>query len=380
MSSAPAVEKAGGGLHPALYIASWIFFSNSTILFNKWILDNKETPFKYPVILTCWHMIFATVATQVLARTTTLLDGRKQVKMSGRIYLRSVVPIGLLYSGSLVCSNMVYLYLSVSFIQMLKAGAPVAVLLCSWAFRIKEPSLKTFANVAAIVLGVMVASFGEMSFSWMGVIYQLGGIVFEAVRLTMIEVMLAGDSDQKKMDPLVSLYYYAPVCAVTNVFVALAVEASTFKIEHLLNVGFGMLILNASVAFMLNVASVMLIGKTSSLVLTLSGILKNILLIVVAVLFYAERVTFMQFIGYSIALAALTYYSLGWDVIKSRSAAAADWGRSLWSPSGIEGSRLSPAVRRGLILGAVMFLLVLATVALFYDGKSSLTESIIGGR
>lgn len=65
-------------------------------------------------------MIFAAIATQVLARSTRLLNGRKTVRMTGKKYLRAVVPIGLVYSGSLVCSNLPYLYLSVSFIQMLK--------------------------------------------------------------------------------------------------------------------------------------------------------------------------------------------------------------------------------------------------------------------
>lgn len=88
----------------------------------------------------------------------------------------------------------------------------------------------------------------------------------------------------------------------------------------------------------------------------------------------------MQFVGYSIALAALTYYSLGWDVIKSRSAAAADWTRAVVSSSGVEDARLSPAVRRALLLGLVMLVLVLVTLALFYDGTSSLTQSIVGGR
>lgn len=61
--------------------------------------------------------------TQVLARTTTLLDGRKKIKMTGRVYLRAIVPIGLAFSLSLMCGNMTYLYLSVSFIQMLKVRA-----------------------------------------------------------------------------------------------------------------------------------------------------------------------------------------------------------------------------------------------------------------
>ena len=58
--------------------------------------------------------------TQILARTTSLLDGLKTVKMDGRTYLRAIVPIGVFFSLSLICSNQAYLYLSVAFIQMLK--------------------------------------------------------------------------------------------------------------------------------------------------------------------------------------------------------------------------------------------------------------------
>ena len=55
-----------------------------------------------------------------MARSTTLLDGRKTVKMTGRVYLRAIVPIGAFFSLSLICGNLTYLYLSVAFIQMLK--------------------------------------------------------------------------------------------------------------------------------------------------------------------------------------------------------------------------------------------------------------------
>jgi hypothetical protein len=64
--------------------------------------------------------VFATVMTQIMARTTHFLDARKSVKMTGRVYLRAIVPIGAFFSLSLMCGNMTYLYLSVAFIQMLK--------------------------------------------------------------------------------------------------------------------------------------------------------------------------------------------------------------------------------------------------------------------
>ena len=60
--------------------------------------------------------------TQLMARFTTTIDSRKKVPMPGKIYLRAIVPIGVMFSLSLICGNLTYLYLSVSFIQMLKVS------------------------------------------------------------------------------------------------------------------------------------------------------------------------------------------------------------------------------------------------------------------
>ena len=67
-------------------------------------------------------MGFATLMTQLLARFTTVLDSRKEVSMTAHVYLRTIVPIGVMFSLSLICGNLTYLYLSVSFIQMLKVS------------------------------------------------------------------------------------------------------------------------------------------------------------------------------------------------------------------------------------------------------------------
>ncbi|KAK5662787.1 hypothetical protein OQA88_6196 [Cercophora sp. LCS_1] len=370
------VANSSRSLHPIFFIASWIFFSNSTILFNKWLIDNRG--FKYPAILTCWHLVFATLATQILARTTTLLDGRKTVQMTGRTYLRAIVPIGLLYSASLVCSNMVYLYLSVAFIQMLKSAAPVAVLLTAWAWRVEQPSLKRFLNVLVIVAGVALASYGEIAFSMTGFLYQVGGIVFEAMRLIMIQVLLSGEG--QKMDPLVSLYYYAPVCAVMNIFIAGMAEAHSFNPADIAKAGYGIMVLNAMVAFMLNVSSVFLIGKTSGLVMTLTGILKNILLVGVSVLIWNTTISALQFLGYGIALAGLVYYSLGWEQIATVTVGFASWLKAVWeAPHGTEHS-LPPAVRRGLFTGAAIFTIVVLVSGFLYGGGYTPTLTQLSSR
>jgi hypothetical protein len=249
------VEKPRS-VHPAFYILNWILFSNLTILFNKWLID--DAGFRYPILLTTWHLIFATLATQALARFTSLLDSRRNIPVNGRFYLRTILPIGFCYSGSLVCSNLVYLYLSVAFIQMLKAASPVAVLFTSWIWGVADPSMSKFLNILVIVLGVGLASAGEIGFSLIGFLFQLGGIIFEAIRVVMIQVMLS--SEGMSMDPLVSLYYFAPVCAVLNLIVALPTEIPKFNVDDIAKAGYGMLLLNAMVAFMLNIASVFLVS------------------------------------------------------------------------------------------------------------------------
>ncbi|KAF3077323.1 triose-phosphate transporter family domain-containing protein [Trichoderma afarasin] len=363
------VSNANGGLLPMMevlpsvkfqipvwaHIINWMFFSNVTIIFNKWLIDTAG--FKYPILLTCWHLIYATIATQILARTTTLLDSRRNFPISGRLYLRTILPIGLLYSGSLICSNVVYLYLSVSFIQMLKAASPVAVLFASWSWGVAEPNLSKFVNVLVIVFGVAVSSFGEIQFSWVGFFFQIGGTCFEAVRVVMIQVMLSGEG--LNMDPLVSLYYYAPVCAVMNFLIALVSEIPKFQWEHAVHAGFGMLFLNASIAFILNVASVFLIGKTSGLVMTLTGIFKSILLVVASVLIWSTQITFLQTVGYTIALAGLTYYSLGYDQLVSLGTATLAWTSEFFAANG--GAMRS---KRLIVVGISSFVAVIVVLEL----------------
>lgn len=62
------------------------------------------------------------------------------------------------------------------------------------------------------------------------------------------------------MDPLVSLYYYAPTCAITNLVAALGAEWQTFQWSAIPHTGFWVLGMNALVAFFLNIASVMLVS------------------------------------------------------------------------------------------------------------------------
>jgi len=232
---------------------------------------------------------------------------------------------------------------------MLKATMPVAVLLATWIMGVAPPSMKTLSNVSLIVIGVVIASYGEIEFNLTGFLYQAGGITFEATRLVLVQRLLS--SSEFKMDPLVSLYYFAPICAVMNGVTALFLEVPSMSMTNIYDVGIFMLIANAMIAFLLNVSVVFLIGKTSSLVLTLCGILKDILLVACSMMIWGTPVSKTQFFGYAIALGGLLYYKLGAEQLKGYVSQA---GRS-WSEFGVQ----RPAVRKAVVFGLVLLTLFL---------------------
>ncbi|KAF3947547.1 hypothetical protein CMV_026335 [Castanea mollissima] len=93
--------------------------SSSLIVYNKYILDRKLYNWPFPISLTMIHMSFCSFLAYLLVKVFKVVE--LPSTMTRDLYLKYVVPIGALYSLSLWFSNSTYIYLSVSFIQMLKA-------------------------------------------------------------------------------------------------------------------------------------------------------------------------------------------------------------------------------------------------------------------
>ena len=122
---------------------------------------------------------------------------------------------------------------------------------------IAQTNFGVLCNVSFIVLGVVIATYGEITFVLTGFILQCGGIIFEAIRLVLVQKLLNGD--EHKMDPLVSLYYFAPVCAAMNAVVALFLEVPHISMQEIYAIGAPILIASALVAFLLNISAVFLV-------------------------------------------------------------------------------------------------------------------------
>ncbi|XP_055801820.1 probable sugar phosphate/phosphate translocator At4g32390 [Solanum dulcamara] len=286
------------------YVAIWIFLSFTVIVYNKYILDRKLYNWPYPISLTIIHMAFCSSLAYLLVRVFKVVE---PVTMTMDLYCKSVVPIGLLYAFSLWLSNSAYIYLSVSFIQMLKALMPVAVY--SIGVLLKKDTFKsdTMGNMVSISIGVAIAAYGEAKFDTWGVMLQLGAVAFEATRLVMIQILLT--SKGITFNPITSLYYVAPCCLVFLFIPWIFVEYPLLKDTSSFHFDWVIFGTNSFCAFALNLAVFLLVGKTSALTMNVAGVVKDWLLIAFSWSVIKDTVTPVNLVGYGLAFLGVAYYN-----------------------------------------------------------------------
>ncbi|KAG0630564.1 hypothetical protein M758_1G187900 [Ceratodon purpureus] len=297
------------------YLFLYIGLSSGVILYNKWVLSDRLYGFHYPISLTMMHMGFSAVVAFILVRIFKVVE---RVEMTFSIYMTCVVPISAFFAVSLWFSNTAYLYISVAFIQMLKALMPVATFFMAVLCRTDKPRCDIFWNMVLISAGVIIASMGEVHFNIIGFIFQIAGILAEALRLVLTQVLL-----QKKglsLNPITSLYYIAPCSffflAIPWAFLErpMMMDAEVVKFDIWI---FGS---NALCALALNLAVFLVIGRTGAITVRVAGVIKDWILIGLStVLFPDSQISVMNAVGYSVALSGVVLY----NYLKAKEAKAA---------------------------------------------------------
>ena len=287
-------------------VVFWIFLSSSIILSNKYIIHNL----KFPVVtLVTLHQI----TTLVFSESWCRLKKIERPKLTCTENLKSFFVVALLFATNLALSNAAYVYLNVALIQMIKAITPVFVLLSSFAFRLEKCTIKINTIILLITTGVCTSSINDGEFgsshSTIGYTLQFMAILAEAVRLSIAKMLLS--SYQIGSIPSLTLIgrNVVPILIFVWMFTdMIPLFESNFTL--LQRVDLPILILNCSIAFFLNCASMMLIEATSPLTLNICGIVKDFLLVVWSVLISHSVINNIQYIGFAISTVGIIFYTI----------------------------------------------------------------------
>eukprot|EP00238_Polyblepharides_amylifera_P011860 CAMPEP_0196591238 /NCGR_PEP_ID=MMETSP1081-20130531/68921_1 /TAXON_ID=36882 /ORGANISM="Pyramimonas amylifera, Strain CCMP720" /LENGTH=323 /DNA_ID=CAMNT_0041914541 /DNA_START=170 /DNA_END=1141 /DNA_ORIENTATION=- len=273
-------------------------------MLNKYILS--EEGFNYPIMLASFGMLVSGLVAAVLIHVFKVDQPHDDVDLE--FWFKRILPIGCVGALCLATGNIPYLYISVSYIQILKALCPVFTLTVLSLWGLETPTLRLCASVGVIAVGTIIACLGEIEFSWFGTCLMLVSEMLEALKLGATQQLLGS----KHLSPLQGTYYLCPAT-----FLCLAIGVAFAELNTFIHTaGISLLtkkpmiyILAASLGFGVNFLSVGVIRYASSLWLKVLGQAKNAALVYGSTLVFHNIVTLPQYIGYGISLLGFGFYS-----------------------------------------------------------------------
>ena len=200
-----------------------------------------------------------------------------------------------------------YLYVSVSFMQIMKSFSPAIVLLVLAASGVERPTVKSSASVLVMCIGILITATGEVNFSLPGFTLLLLGQICEAIRLVMMQRFIT----RLNFKAIELQYYRAPAAAGTLLIFAVFMESGSIWrssgyelfVQHV-----HIFVFQSILGLCVNISKILVLKVTNSVTLKVITVVRNAALVFINMAFFGEVVTSRQVAGYGLLLAAFSVF------------------------------------------------------------------------
>ena len=301
------LKRLLGALDVLGCVALYMVVGPALILVNKQLMTSYGFP--YPMLISGIGQVSSAIGSFFVVKVFQWQPLSDQARsISWDFYRKNMVVVGAAFAASLCFGNAGYIYLTVSFVQILKAFTPCVVVLFLYLSGVEAPSRNVALSVAAMSAGTVISSFGEAHFNLTGFLIMCAAETSEATRLVLTQRLLCN----LKFGAFEGLYLMAPICAAWMWGLALFLEVPKLRASgDLAKVAENgdVFLIAALLGFAVNVASFLVIKRTSSVMVKLLGTARNAGLVLLSALALGEEVTAQQAVGYGICLAFFAAYN-----------------------------------------------------------------------
>jgi drug/metabolite transporter (DMT)-like permease len=305
-----AAQEASFAYHAKMvtYLLAWSLVSGLIIILNNWVMHYDGFPF--PIALSATGPLFSWVVSAVLVASG---HTRLERHMTFKTWMKQVFPIGFFTAVTYATGNELYLYMSVSFIQMMKSMSPIVVLFLLVAFKLDVLTTPKLVGVATMSAGMLVACHAEPSFNLFGLALMVVGEAAEAMRMVFFQQLLG----VAQFGLIEGLFYTCPanfffLCVGVAVFEEGEIKKPENYERVLRNPGPYLCI--SALGFLVILTTLGVIQTCGSLTFKAAGQVRNIGIIIVSMAVFGDRVTVTQAVGYAINVVGFCVY----QVVKTR--------------------------------------------------------------
>ncbi|XP_057955840.1 probable sugar phosphate/phosphate translocator At1g06470 isoform X2 [Malania oleifera] len=272
------------------------------VWYNKTLLGDDMGKFPAPLLMNTVHFSMQAVLSKAI---TWFWSQRFQpgVTMSWRDYFFRVVPTALGTALDVNLSNASLVFISVTFATMCKSASPIFLLLFAFAFRLESPSIKLLGIILIISVGILLTVAKETEFDFWGFIFVMLAAVMSGFRWSMTQILLQREAYGLK-NPLVLMSYVTPVMAIATAFLSLMLDPwRELKMNEYFNNSWHvarsclLMFFGGTLAFFMVLTEFILVSVTSAVTVTIAGVVKEAVTILVAVLYFHDKFTWLKGVG-----------------------------------------------------------------------------------
>jgi drug/metabolite transporter (DMT)-like permease len=235
------------------------------------------------------------------------------------LIIQGVFTYGLFFRLDIVCTSAAIQYSSVSLVEVVKSGIPMLVLIASVLTKQEVFSVFKVMIILVLCIGIFLTSYGEINLDGRGLFLAIAATLSGASRLFLMQILLSNSIGSSpathghaKINPLLSLAYFAPISAVFLFFPWVFIEAPRlFRSEFVHEKSWIVFVLlfGVMLAFAINYVELLLVEASNALTLCVSGIIKLIVLIFVSAIIFGYHFTVFNVTGILLALTGVIGYN-----------------------------------------------------------------------
>jgi len=299
-------------LKTLLLICFYYSTSIGLTFYQNWLM--KELRFPLTIVLT--HFIIKFLLASLCRAVFTAYTGVERVVLGWAALLGKVGLVSLVASLDIGLSQWSFEYIDVALYTITKSTSIVFILMFAICLKLEKRHWSLVFIVVTISIGLIMFTYKSTDFVLAGFLMVLSASFLSGIRWTVSQLILQ-KAKYGLSNPVDMIFHVQPLMIISLLPFAIGFEGTRvssslllfrFKEVSVLFQTLGLVSVGGAIAFLMELGEFLLLAHTSSLTLSIAGIVKEVISLVLAIVFQSNDISVVNLIGLVICVTGIGFH------------------------------------------------------------------------